>query len=176
MPTLSPKSSPQPLRVRKCSDSQGDADRSSGPVPPLPPVGRNYTAEDIQDRLAYADRALCVPKRKLSPIGTRALRIYEDVCVRLLDLEEGEIGEEGEEGLKAMKNEWKSTLRTYDQAMQYTACLAVTHSADVQELQDQLVMLRKTAFYTRHGDIFAEVYKSLKTEAESKKVDGWQML
>ena len=139
-------------------------------------MGRNYTAEDIQDRLAYADRALRDPKRKLSPIGTRALRIYEEVCVRLLDLEEGEIGEEGKEGLEAMENEWKSTLRTYDQAMQYTACLAVTRSADFQELQDQLVMLRKTAFYTRYGDIFAEVYKSLKTEAEAKKVDGWQML
>lgn len=112
MSNLSPESSSQPLRVLKC-DAQDDADRSSVPVPPLPPVGRDYT-----------------------------------------------------EGLEAMRNEWKATLRTYDQAMQYTACLVVARSVDAQELHDQLVMLRKTAFYTRYGVIFAEVCTKLKTEAE----------
>ena len=68
-----------------------------------------------------------------------------------------------------MKEEWKSTLRTYEQSMQYTACLVATRSSDAQELQDQLVMLRKAAFYTRYGDIFAEACTKLKTQAEAKK-------
>lgn len=174
MSTRSPKSSPLPLRVRKRSDAQDIANQSS--ITPLPIVNRDYTMKDIQDRLAYADQALRDPKRKLSPIGIRALRLYEEACFRLLDLEDGEINEDGEQGLEETRNEWKSTIRTYDQAIQYTACLVMTRSEDAQELQEQLVMLRKTAFYAHYGDIFAEVCANLKTEAEAKKVSGWQML
>ena len=124
------------------SNVQGLANQSS--ITPLPIVNRGFTMKDIQDRLAYADQALRDPKRKLSPIGIRALRLYDEACFRLLDLEEGEIYEDGEQGLDATKHEWKSKIRTYDQDMQYTACLVMTRSEDAQELQEQLVMLRKT--------------------------------
>jgi hypothetical protein len=40
--------------------------------------------------MIYAYATLWNPERKLSPIGIRALKLYKDVCVRLLDLEEGE--------------------------------------------------------------------------------------
>ena len=92
-------------------------------------------------------------ERKLTPIGARALKLYENACFRLLDLEDGEIGEQGEEEVEEMKAEWQSTLRTFEQSMQYTACMVVTRSSDAQELQDQLLLLQKTAFYARYGDV-----------------------
>lgn len=42
--------------------------------------------------------------------------------------------------------------------------------------EDQLVIPRQTTFYARYGNIFAEMCTKLKTQAEAKKVDGWQML
>ncbi|OJJ88818.1 uncharacterized protein ASPGLDRAFT_31924 [Aspergillus glaucus CBS 516.65] len=148
MSTLSPKSSHQLLRGQKRSDAQGDGDRSSGPAPPLPIVDRNYTSQDLQDQLVYTDQVLRNSKRRLSPIEARALKLYEDTCARLLDLEQGEVGEGRGKELEAMKNEWKSTLCMYEQSMQYTACLIATRSSDAQELQDQLIMLQKAAFYS----------------------------
>ena len=87
-------------------------------------------------------------KRRLSPIGARALKLYEDTCARLIDLEQGEVGEGRGKELEVMRNEWKSTLYMYEQPMQYTACLIATRSSDAQELQDQLIMLQKAAFYS----------------------------
>lgn len=42
--------------------------------------------------------------------------------------------------------------------------------------EDQFVILRQTTFYARYGNIFAEMCTKLKTQAEAKKLDGWQML
>ena len=130
------KAAPQFVRVRRYSDALGDGNRS--PFTPSPIVDRDYTVKDIQDRLAYTDHAL----PNLSPIGIRALRLYEEACLRLLDLENCGFCEYDENGLvKAMRNEWKSTIRTYDQVMPYTRCLVMARSTDAQELQEQLVML-----------------------------------
>lgn len=174
MATASPKSSPPPLRVRKRSDPEGDTNSAS--MPPLPLVDNNYTPEVLKERLAYAKMVLHDSERKLTPIGARALKLYENACERLLDLEDGEIGEQGGEELEEMKSEWKSTLRTFEQSMQYTACMIVTRSSDAQQLQDQLLLLQKAAFYARYGDVLAHVCKQLKAQAESRKVDGWEML
>lgn len=65
-------------------------------------------------------------REKLTAMGARAPKLYENPCERLLDLEDGKIGEQGDEELEGMKTEWKSTLRTYEQSMQYTACMIVT--------------------------------------------------
>lgn len=111
MSTISKSS--QQVRVQKRSDAQDDTNRSA--VTHLLIMDRNFTEEHIQDRLAYADQALRDPKRKLSPIGTRAMKLYEKACIRLLDLEGGEICEDyDKEYLEKIKTEWKSTIRTFD--------------------------------------------------------------
>ena len=164
------KASPQSARILRRSNAQDKANIS--PVTPLPIIDRDYTVNDIQDRLTYTDHAL----QKLPPIGIRALRLYKEACLRLLNFEDSETCKNGEEVLaEAIKNEWKSTILTYDQVMPYTACLVMARSADAQELQEQLVMLRKAAFYARYGDIFAEVCTKLKRDAEAKKFSGWKI-
>ncbi|KAG5292065.1 hypothetical protein I7I48_04049 [Histoplasma ohiense] len=119
------------------------------PSPPLPV--QDYTVENLKDRLMYADRILRNKQRKPSPIGTRALQIYKDACVRLLDLEQ----EEGD--LKAAKDIWRTTLKTYDKSLYNAPCLQVACSSDAQTLQDRLISLQKELFYARYADIFAEL-------------------
>lgn len=171
--TESPTSTPPPLRVHKRTDTAGDT--AAAPMPPLPLTNDEYTPDVLKERLAYAKNVLRDPVRKLTPMGIRGLKLYERACERLLDLEEGEINELGEE-LSEMKDEWKWTLCTFERSMQFIACMQVTRSSDAQQLQDQLVILQRTAFYARYGDAFAAVCKTLNAHAEAKKVEGWQML
>ncbi|EER38304.1 conserved hypothetical protein [Histoplasma capsulatum H143] len=119
------------------------------PSPPLPV--QDYTVENLKDRLIYVDRILRNKQRKPSPIGTRALQIYKNACVRLLDLEK----EEGD--LKAAKDIWRTTLKTYDKSLYNAPCLQVACSSDAQTLQDRLISLQKELFYARYADIFAEL-------------------
>ncbi|KAI9769444.1 MAG: hypothetical protein M1839_003658 [Geoglossum umbratile] len=175
--------SPPQLKVRKRADTRillgDDYHDIVKDVPPPPHPPRNaldYEQENIKERLIYADCALRNPERKLSPIGIRALKLYKDACARLLDLEEGEVFEGGEEELQEAKDEWKATIRMYDGYIQYTACLQITRTSDAQTLQEQLLALQRTAFYSRYGDMFAEACRRLKREAEIKKVDGWGTL
>ncbi|EEH40301.2 hypothetical protein PAAG_02356 [Paracoccidioides lutzii Pb01] len=125
------------------------------PSPPLPV--ENYTMEDLKDRLIYADRVLRNSQRRLSPIGTRALQIYKDACARLLNLEQ----ENGD--LEMARDVWRATLRAYDQTFYFTPCLRVVRSSDAQVLQDRLIDLQKTTFYTRYANIFAELCIQMKT-------------
>ena len=115
--------SPPQLKVRKRADTRillGDdyQDIVKDVPPPHPPKNASdYKRKNLKERLIYADRALRNPERKLSPIGIRALKLYKDACIRLLDLEEGEVYEGGEEELEATKDEWRATIlwRSWEQ-------------------------------------------------------------
>jgi hypothetical protein len=74
------------------------------------------------------------------------------ICARLLDLEEGEVFEDRPEELEVVKGEWVAAIRTYEQSIQYVACLNVTHTLDAQTLQDEILSLQRTSFYARYGD------------------------
>ena len=182
-PSQKPAVSPAQLKVRKRADTKtllGEDYQDVVKDVPLPPQPSqsvlDYKEKNLKERLIYADRAIRNPNRKLSPIGTRALKLYKDACARLLDLEEGEVYEGGEEELEEAKHEWRATIRMYEGSIRYTACLLVTRTSDAQTLQDQLLNLQRTAFYARYGDMLAEACRQLKKEAEIKKVDGWQAL
>jgi hypothetical protein len=43
-------------------------------------------------------------------------------------------------------------------------------------LQDELLNLQRTAFDARYGDILADACRKLKSEAEARKVEGWNSL
>jgi hypothetical protein len=169
------------LRVRKRANTKillGDdyaevVEEILPPPEPLPNAS-DYTADRLKEALKYADCTLRNNNRKLSPIGIHALTLYKDACGRLLDLE-GEIFEDDKE-LEDAKGEWISSIRTYEQSIQYVGCLNVTHTQDAQTLQDEIISLQRTSFYARYGNYMAHACQELKREAEAKKVLGWQNL
>jgi hypothetical protein len=69
-----------------------------------------------------------------------ALTSYKDACARLLDLEEGEVFEDRPAELEAVKGR-VAAIRTYEQSIQYIACLNVTRTLDAQILQDEILNL-----------------------------------
>jgi hypothetical protein len=111
--------------------------------------------EHLKKALKYADCTLRNQGRKLSPIGQHALALYKDACARLLDLEEGEVFEDRPEELEVVKGEWVAAIRTYEQSIQYVACLNITRTLDAQTLQDEILSLQRTSFYARYGDYIA---------------------
>ncbi|KAI9761716.1 MAG: hypothetical protein M1840_001720 [Geoglossum simile] len=163
---MSSSAAPPPqLKVRKRADTRAllggdyrDVVKDVPPPPQPPKDATDYKEKSLKERLIYADCALRNSERKLSPIGIRALKLYKDACARLLDLEEGEVYEGGEEELEETKDEWRATIRMYDGYIQTTS------------------RLQRTAFYARYGDMFAEVCRRLKREAEINRVDGWKSL
>ncbi|KAI9774730.1 MAG: hypothetical protein M1839_001650 [Geoglossum umbratile] len=175
--------SPAPLRVRKRAKTRtllGDEYQevvTEVLKPPMPPLNTSgYNEKHLREGLKYADSTLHNTLRKLSPIGTRALSLYKEACARLLDLEEGEVYDEEEEVVQSVKEEWIATVRMHEQSIRFIACLRVTRTLDAQMLQDKLLSLQRTAFYARYGDILAEACRKLKSEAEARKVQGWQSL
>lgn len=122
----------------------------------------------------YADTTLRNQDRKLSPIGTRALILYRDVCSSLLNYD-GRDGTDDEE-LQVIRGEWIATIRMYEQSIQFTSCLKATRSTDAQMHQDQLLNLQRTSSYASYGDIFATACLKLRKEAEACEVAGWQTL
>lgn len=170
------------LRVRKRANTKillGDeyievVTEPLNPPHPLPNIS-DYNENRLKEGLKYADSTLRDPLRKLSPIGMHALKLYKDACARLLDLEDGETFDDKEE-FEAVKQEWIANIRTYEQSIQYHACLNITHTSDAQRLQEEILNLQRTTFYARYGDYLAESCRQLKCEAEARKVEGWQRL
>lgn len=101
----------------------------------------DYKGKVLRVGLIYADHALRTSERKLAPIGIRALKLHKDACVRLLDLEKGEVFEGGKGELEAAKDEWRATIRMFERSVQDTACLRITQTADAQMLQERLLNL-----------------------------------
>jgi hypothetical protein len=176
--------SPPPLKVRKRattrvllgSDYPENVVRPLDPPQPLTAI-QDYDENRIKKGLIYAESVLRNPIRRLSPIGEQALKLYKEACAKLLDMEEdGLIYEEPADIVQDIKNEWLGTVRTFEQSAQYTKYLRLTDSNSAQELQDELVKLQKYGFYSRYGDILAEVCKELRHQAETRKVEGWQTL
>ncbi|KAN0073005.1 hypothetical protein V8E54_009119 [Elaphomyces granulatus] len=175
------------LRVRKRANTRtllGDAYvevvKDSEILPPPRPLqnASDYISntEHLKKALKYADCTLRNQGRKLSPIGQHALALYKDACARLLDLEEGEVFEDRPEELEVVKGEWVAAIRTYEQSIQYVACLNITRTLDAQTLQDEILSLQRTSFYARYGDYMAHTCQELKRAAEAAKVLGWEKL
>ncbi|KAE8454289.1 hypothetical protein EG329_005214 [Mollisiaceae sp. DMI_Dod_QoI] len=138
-----------------------------------------YTSERVRKGLRYADTTLRHPHRKISPAGGIALQLYKDTCVNLLDLldvDEGEVLEKPTEERKAIEDSHRVFLREMEKGMQISACMRVTNTNSVEELQQQLLSLQRTAFHGRYGDYFAEICNDLKVAAEKRKVAGWETL
>lgn len=177
----SPVDPSSPITIRKRSDTktllgnQYTESPTALPDPPLPlKEAVEYTQEVLIQRLNYAHCALNNPRRILSPLGVHAVKLYKEACARLLDLEDGEVLDNKE--LEEARAEWISTLRTYEESIQYRGYLKLTHSDDAVMLQQQLVSLQRTSFYARYGDYFADVCSRLKREAAAHQVAGWQHL
>jgi len=122
---------------------------------PLPPLDKAsyYKEEALKARLRYADCTLRHPQRKPSPLHLHALQGYKDACVRLLDLEDGEVFDLADaKEIKVIKERWVSVLREYEQAQFYLKTLVMTKSEDAQELQENLLKLQKGVFFARYGD------------------------
>ena len=106
--------------------------KDSGILPPPRPLqhASDYNTEHLKQALKYADCTLRNQSRKLSPIGQHALALYKDACARLLDLEEGEVFEDRPEELEVVKREWVAAIRTYEQSIQYVACLDIPRTLE----------------------------------------------
>jgi hypothetical protein len=110
---------------------------------------------------------------------------YKEACAQLLNLE-AELAEmeEGEylpdelqdDEIKACRLEWAATMRTYEESLQYYACLRATATDSAQTLQEKMVHLLQTLFYARYGDMFGEACRLLQKKSESTKVEGWNQL
>lgn len=137
-----------------------------------------YDEKRLRVGLKYADWTLRNSARKLSPIGERGLMLYKEACARLMGLDNRETcdDDDGENIVQEVRDEYLSTVRMYERSIQFTACLRVTRTEDAQALQDELVKLQRLAFYARYGDILAMACRQLRSEAEAKKVEGWEIL
>jgi hypothetical protein len=158
---------------------------SPPPVPQPTAAGEIYEVQKIKSGLYYADYTLRDESRMLSPIGQRGLLQYREACAQLLNLEtelaeieEGEyLKDELEENeINACRLEWAATLRTYEESLQYYACLRATATDSAQELQEKTVELLQTLFYCRYGDLFGEACRLLQKQSEVMKVQGWYQL
>lgn len=67
-------------------------------------------------------------------------------------------------------------IQMCEKAMIYTQALRFTDSKGAQELQNNLVRLKKYVFYGRYGDILANVCTHVKLDALKRQVEGWQTL
>lgn len=145
----------------------------------LPLVDNNYTPEILKERLANTKNSVAWFWEKTHPhwssrIEALRKRLWKTNYWAL------KMVKSVNRGMKSSRR-WKPSgnqlyVHTFEQSTQYTACIIVTRSSDAQQLQDQLLLLQKTAFYARYGGVFAHVCKQLKARAESRKVDGWEML
>jgi hypothetical protein len=108
--------------------------------PPKP--GKNaqdYDGEPLREGFKYADSNLRTTECNLPPLGMRAVLLYKDAVVNLLDLEENMEPEQDEEEVEAAKEAWLTIVRMHEESAQYKACLAITNSSDAQTLQDEIV-------------------------------------
>lgn len=136
-----------------------------------------YTAERVRQGLRYADTTPRHPKRKISPGGAFALKLYKDTCISLLDIldiDEGEIFETTAEERKDIEDAHRAFIREAEKGIQINACMQATKTNSAQKLQDEILNLQRTAFYGRYGDYFAEICNNLKVAAERGKLAGWQ--
>jgi hypothetical protein len=173
-----------PLKTRKRATTRallGDeypTDVTQTVEPPKPlPQSSDYDQTRFKAGLIFAEIILRNPTRRLSPVGEQCLRIYKDACARLLDMdEEGEVYDENTKTVEMVRNEWIADVRGYEREIQFLACLKTTNMETAQELQDELVRLKRNVFYARYGDIFGEICKQLKRKAENGQVVGWKTL
>lgn len=170
-----------PIRVRKRGNTRtllgSEYHETVSEVPPPPQPLRDaagYTKGRIKFGLAYADAVLRVNRRNLSPIGRRTISIYKEACLQLLSL--GERDYSDVEGVEEVRLELLGTVRIFEESRAYKACLTITETKDAEELANELLRLQRTAFYARYGDIFEEICRILRHEAEAGKVTGWSGL
>jgi hypothetical protein len=173
-----------PIKSRKRASSRAlfggeyPVDDTKFVEPPKPLLQTSdYTKTRFKEGIIFAETLLRNTKRKTSPIGMHCATIYKEACARLLDMDEdGEIYEEEPDTLDAVRKEWISDLRVYEREMQYMACLSLTHTENAQQLEDEIIQLQRYKFYARYGDIFEQLCKQLKKNAERLQVAGWQAL
>ncbi|EHL03819.1 hypothetical protein M7I_0009 [Glarea lozoyensis 74030] len=147
--------------------------------PPEPPRDiKAYTSERVKTSLRYADATLRNMKRKISPAGETALKLYESTCIELLELLDDEEGMlcEDIQGKAACQLEYQTLLSEMENSFQYNLCMRLTHSESAAELQQEILNLQRNSFYARYGDYFAELCSALKVTAERSKLPGWQKL
>lgn len=182
-----PSGSPDSLktkRKRELTKNLLDDDRLAEIIQSIQmPTPSTYDLDQLKRGHKYADDALRNQERKLSPIRAQALLVYRGACARLLDieieiedLEDGEGLGDAREALNKLKVELASMIPTYEQAIQYHACLRIIASANEQELQDKSLELLRTIFFARYGDLFSEACRVVETTAKAKHVQGWQAL
>ncbi|KAH7336086.1 hypothetical protein BKA65DRAFT_479006 [Rhexocercosporidium sp. MPI-PUGE-AT-0058] len=181
-PSASPSPSPPPLFVNR---KRSSTKKLLGPAwqqavtevidaPQPEPNSKDYTIDRLRLGLQYADSHLRNPNRTLSPLGVIALTTYKNAIARVIDLENDDTLDD-DEGVKAAKAAWLVTIREHEGYAQHAACVKLL-PINTSKIQDEIIKLQRTVFYARYGDIFADICKQIKSQAEVKKVLGWQSL
>ncbi len=132
-----------------------------------------YTLDRIAESLKYAASVLNFKERKLSPIGQRAVLQYKKACKWLLD--EAKQNDKptdilGKRYLEDATNNCLAIIRGHEREKFFNAVLTFTNTTSAQQLQDQLVALRRMSFLAKYGDLLAEACKKLRSEAQTRKL------
>ena len=138
----------------------------------------DYTVERVKKALSYAVYTLRNTEWKLSPLGERAMQIYKEVCATFLKLliegKEGEIHDKRE--VNQLQQELISQIWKYKQTIQYRGFMVPLDSPTRQEMQDNILHLKRIEFYARYGNLLANICKKLKSEARAYDTTDWQHL
>ena len=141
--------------------------------PPLPARKlEEYDESRLEAAMLYTKQALS-SGRNLSPLGERAIRLYQSavaMCLHLLKVEDRD------EELEEILQKDIALIRTHEEAAEYRACLVVTKSSTAEDMRVQLESLVRMGFYARYGDVLADACRRLKSKAESEKVPGWRTI
>ncbi|KAI9737971.1 MAG: hypothetical protein M1834_009341 [Cirrosporium novae-zelandiae] len=136
---------------------------------------QDYDGKRLREGLKYADSILRSTECKLSPLDMRAVLLYKDAVINLLDLGEN-VDPEQDEELENAKEVWLTIVRMHEESARGKECLILTNSSDSQTLQDEIIKLQRISFFARYGDVFVDVCQKLGTNAEAQKVLGWRAL
>lgn len=172
-----PEEDPSPIILEKHKKPADINDCAKGVLPnrPIPlDSENNYGEDEIRTRLAYVTNLLQNHRRRISPMGVKALQLYKNACETLLQIEQRRV--EGEQELEEFTSGWRAIFRNHDKATYYLKCLSLTATENATELQAAIISLKMTNFYARYGDIFAETYRGIKGLADTHKLLGEEAL
>jgi hypothetical protein len=117
-----------------------DATKTAATPQPFLNTSDNTKAR-IKEGLIFAETVLQNPKSQALSDRTKMGQIYKEACARLLDMgEEGEVYDEEPEIIDAIRDEWISNMRWFEQEMQYMQCTN-TEFLNVRGLDGTITLL-----------------------------------
>ena len=123
---------------------------------------KDYTVKRVQQGVSFADARM---SRKPSPNSQKILQLYKAACMEALD--------EYENTAEVSKDRLDE-IREYEIAMSTKAWMAEVPNSAQEDLQRNLLQLRRYTFAARYGDCSAQLYRHLRSEAMTATAQNWK--